>query len=92
MLEVGKQSLQFFDLVEDQFNRRVYKLKSLEQYSKEHNLNEQPSKRYFQQDKLEDIISQYPVMRKGMKPADLEKGQNISFSLVCLVHACYILG
>ncbi|KAG0148654.1 hypothetical protein CROQUDRAFT_383918 [Cronartium quercuum f. sp. fusiforme G11] len=74
MLEVGKQTLRFFD-VEDDFNggRKLYKLKSLEQYSKEHNVNEQPSKRYFPQDKLEDIISQYPVMRKGMKPADLEK-------------------
>lgn len=75
MLEVGRQTLQFFDVMEDNFNggRKTYKLKSLEQYSKEHNVAEQPSKRYFQQNTLEDIISQYPVIRKGMKPADLEK-------------------
>ncbi|KAA1063776.1 dual specificity protein kinase yak1 [Puccinia graminis f. sp. tritici] len=76
MLDVGRQTTQFFDVIEDTFNgaRKVYKLKSLEQYSKEHNVAEQPSKRYFQQNTLEDIISQYPVIRKGMKPADLEKG------------------
>ncbi|KNE97188.1 CMGC/DYRK/YAK protein kinase [Puccinia striiformis f. sp. tritici PST-78] len=75
MLDVGRQTTQFFDVIEDSFSgaRKVYKLKSLEQYSKEHNVAEQPSKRYFQQNTLEDIISQYPVIRKGMKPADLEK-------------------
>ncbi|MBW0528301.1 hypothetical protein O181_068016, partial [Austropuccinia psidii MF-1] len=75
MLEVGRQTLQFFDAIDDDFTseRKVYKLKTLEQYSKEHNVQEQPSKRYFQQNTLEDIISQYPVIRKGMKPADLEK-------------------
>ncbi|WAR61318.1 hypothetical protein PtB15_12B3 [Puccinia triticina] len=75
MLDVGRQTTQFFDVIEDNFNagRKAYKLKSLEQYSKEHNVAEQPSKRYFQQNTLEDIISQYPVIRKGMKPADLEK-------------------
>ncbi|PLW46971.1 hypothetical protein PCANC_06499 [Puccinia coronata f. sp. avenae] len=75
MLDMGRQTSQFFDVMEDTFNgsRKVYKLKSLEQYSKEHNIAEQPSKRYFQQNTLEDIISQYPVIRKGMKPADLEK-------------------
>ncbi|EGG07360.1 uncharacterized protein MELLADRAFT_48114, partial [Melampsora larici-populina 98AG31] len=86
MLEVGKQTLQFFDVLEDDFNGgKVYKLKSLEQYSKEHNVNEQPSKRYFQQDKLEDIISQYPVMRKGMKSADLEKEKHNRIAFIDFV-------
>lgn len=81
MLDVGRQTTQFFDVAEDTFNggRKIYKLKSLEQYSKEHNVAEQPSKRYFQQNTLEDIISQYPVIRKGMKPADLEKGMIHTF-------------
>ncbi|KAI8442774.1 kinase-like domain-containing protein [Phakopsora pachyrhizi] len=74
MLEVGKQTLQFFDVVDDfEGGRKTYTLKSIDQYSKEHHVQEQPSKRYFAQNTLEDIISQYPVLRKGLKPADLEK-------------------
>ncbi|PLW20960.1 hypothetical protein PCASD_13444 [Puccinia coronata f. sp. avenae] len=66
MLDMGRQTSQFFDVMEDTFNgsRKVYKLKSLEQYSKEHNIAEQPSKRYFQQNTLEDIISQYPKQNR----------------------------
>ncbi|POV98439.1 hypothetical protein PSTT_14448 [Puccinia striiformis] len=46
MLDVGRQTTQFFDVIEDSFSgaRKVYKLKSLEQYSKEHNVAEQPKK------------------------------------------------
>src|SRR6201995_814175 len=48
MLEVGKQSGEFFEKTNDDFGRRNYRLKTMEQYSREHNVKEQPSKKYFQ--------------------------------------------
>ncbi|ORZ36617.1 kinase-like domain-containing protein, partial [Catenaria anguillulae PL171] len=42
----------------------VYKLKSREQYSREYNTNEQPSKRYFAGTSLREVIMQYPMSRK----------------------------
>lgn len=74
MLEMGKQAGQFFDSYYDEYGRKCYKLKSLEQYSKEHNVQEQPSKKYFNATTLPEIIKSYPMSRKNMKPADVEKG------------------
>ncbi|KAI9224806.1 kinase-like domain-containing protein, partial [Blastocladiella britannica] len=42
----------------------VYKFKSREQYSREHNTNEQPSKRYFAGTSLREVVMQYPMSRK----------------------------
>jgi len=75
MLEVGKQSGEFFEKVHDDFGRRTYKLKPMEQYAREHGSKEQPSKKYFQQTKLDDIIRSYPMPRKGMKPNEMERGE-----------------
>lgn len=74
MLEVGKQSGEFFEKVHDEFGRRTYRLKSMEQYSREHGTKEQPSKKYFQQTRLPDIIRAYPMPRKGMKQNEMERG------------------
>lgn len=74
MLEVGKQSGEFFEKAHDDFGRRTYRLKPMEQYSREHGTKEQPSKKYFQQTRLPDIIRAYPMPRKGMKPAEMERG------------------
>jgi dual specificity protein kinase YAK1 len=73
MLEQGKQTAEFFNMYSDEYGRRQYKLKSLEQYSKEHNVQEQPSKRYFQATTLPDIVKTYPMSRKSGRPADVQK-------------------
>ena len=77
MLEMGKQSGEFFEKTQDEFGRKTYRLKSLEQYSREHNTKEQPSKKYFQASTLEEIIRSYPMPRKNMKQAEIERGMLI---------------
>lgn len=46
----------------------------MEQYATEHRTNEQPSKQYFKQTKLDDIIMQYAYSKKNPKQSDMEKG------------------
>ena len=77
MLEMGKQSGEFFEKTTDEFGRRGYRLKSMEQYSREHNVKEQPSKKYFQATTLPDIIRSYSMPRKNMKQAEVERGKQI---------------
>ncbi|KAK7515043.1 kinase-like domain-containing protein [Phyllosticta citriasiana] len=73
MLEMGKQSGEFFEKVTDEFGRRTWRLKSMEQYSREHGTKEQPSKKYFSATSLPEIIKNYPMPRKNMKPAEIER-------------------
>ena len=75
MLEMGKQSGEFFEKTTDEFGRRTYRLKSMEQYSREHNVKEQPSKKYFQATTLPEIIRSYSMPRKNMKQAEVERGK-----------------
>ncbi|GAA5975265.1 hypothetical protein JCM11641_005908 [Rhodosporidiobolus odoratus] len=73
MLDKGKQTSHFFDSVPDEYGRRRWKLKSLERYAQEYKANEQPSKKYFSATTLPDIIKQYPIVRKGLKEAEVDK-------------------
>ena len=75
MLEMGKQSGEFFEKTHDDYGRRTYRLKSMEQYSREHGSKEQPSKKYFQATTLPEIIRSYAMPRKNMKPAEIERGR-----------------
>lgn len=75
MLEMGKQSGEFFEKTTDEFSRRTYRLKTMEQYSREHNVKEQPSKKYFQATTLPEIIRSYSMPRKNMKQAEIERGK-----------------
>lgn len=75
MLEVGKQSGEFFEKTHDEFGRRNYRLKTMEQYSRERNVKEQPSKKYFQATTLPDIIKTYPLPRKNMKQHEIDRGE-----------------
>ena len=77
MLEMGKQSGEFFEKTADEYGRRSYRLKGMDQYSREHNAKEQPSKRYFQATTLPEIIRSYSMPRKNMKPAEVERGNGI---------------
>ena len=74
MLEVGKQSGEFFEKAHDEFGRRTYRLMSMDQYSRAHGTKEQPSKKYFTATRLPDIIRNYPMPRKGMKQNEVERG------------------
>jgi dual specificity protein kinase YAK1 len=76
MLEMGKQSGEFFQKEHDEYGRRAFRLKSMEQYSREHGSKEQPSKKYFSATTLPDIIKNYPMPRKNMKPAEIERGKD----------------
>ncbi|KAI9700769.1 MAG: dual specificity protein kinase yak1 [Candelina mexicana] len=76
MLEMGKQSGEFFEKAHDEFGRRNYRLKSMEQYSREHGSKEQPSKKYFQATTLPDIIRSYSMPRKNMKQAEIDREMN----------------
>ncbi|PGH16674.1 CMGC/DYRK/YAK protein kinase [Helicocarpus griseus UAMH5409] len=76
MLEGGKQAGEFFEKTQDEFGRRSYRLKSMEQYSREHNTKEQPSKKYFQATTLPDIIRSYTMPRKNMKEAEVDREMN----------------
>jgi len=78
MLEMGKQSGEFFEKIHDEFGRKTYRLKNMEQYSREHGTKEQPSKKYFSATTLPEIIKNYPMPRKNMKPAEIERGEMIS--------------
>ncbi|PWN41835.1 kinase-like protein [Ceraceosorus guamensis] len=75
MLDQGKQTSEFFNIAQDEWGRKSYRLKSIDQYQKERNPNppEQPSKRYFQATTLPDIVKTYPMARKSGKPADVQK-------------------
>ncbi|KIK67246.1 hypothetical protein GYMLUDRAFT_156550 [Collybiopsis luxurians FD-317 M1] len=66
MLNIGKQSSQFFDSVDvwnphTGQNEKKWKLKSLEQYSRDHGTNEQPGKQYFKANSLPEIINTAPM-------------------------------
>jgi dual specificity protein kinase YAK1 len=74
MLDMGKQTSNFFTSYIDDFGRKRYKLKSLEQYSREHGTNEQPGKKYFNATTLPEIIRTAPQPKSASKTADLKKG------------------
>ncbi len=46
----------------------------MEVYSREHGTKEQPSKKYFQQSTLPEIIKSYPMPRKNMKQPEIDRG------------------
>ncbi|ORY33518.1 kinase-like domain-containing protein [Naematelia encephala] len=74
ILENGKQTHEFFNYNGlDAHGRKQYRLKPMEQYASEHRTNEQPSKQYFKQTKLKDIIMEYPFSKKNPKQSDIDK-------------------
>ncbi|KAL1748731.1 kinase-like domain-containing protein [Schizophyllum fasciatum] len=82
MLNSGKQTNQFFDSV-DTYNpatgqpEKKFTLKSIQQYSREHNTNEQPGKQYFKATNLPDIISSAPMpAAKPNRQNEMEKELN----------------
>ncbi|OAA36962.1 protein kinase Yak1 [Beauveria brongniartii RCEF 3172] len=85
MLEMGKQSGDFFEKRQDEFGRRTYQLKSMEQYARERNTKEQPSKKYFQASTLPEIIKSYPMPRKNMKQSEIDREMNNRIAFIDFV-------
>lgn len=77
LLEVGKQTHEFFNCHVDAHGRKNYTLKPMDQYAAEHRTNEQPSKQYFKQTRLNDIIMEYSFSKKNAKQSDIEKGGSL---------------
>jgi len=76
MMDMGKQTSHFFDAYTDAFGHKKYRLKTLEQYSRERNANEQPGKQYFKATTLPDIITQAPMpnFKSSRHGTEVEKG------------------
>jgi len=83
MMEMGKQTGQFFDSFVDMYGRKKWRLKSLDQYSREHNTNEQPGKQYFKASTLPEIVNTAPMpqFKSGRHSAEMEKGLSLPVSL-----------
>jgi len=85
MIEMGKQAGEFFEKRQDEFGRRTYHLKSMEQYSRERGTKEQPSKKYFQANTLPEIIKSYPMPRKNMKQSEIDREMNNRIAFIDFV-------
>ena len=68
MLEVGKKTPEYFNKsVINSTGKVKFTLKSIQEFSIKNQVNEKPSKQYFQQNTLEDILMSYPVFRTMTK-------------------------
>ncbi|SCW03203.1 LAFE_0G05270g1_1 [Lachancea fermentati] len=62
MLDMGKNSTNF--LLKSEGSGKSWRLKSVNEYNKEFQAQEQPGKQYFKWDKLDDIIKNYRIPKK----------------------------
>ncbi|KAF8635188.1 hypothetical protein AX17_003964 [Amanita inopinata Kibby_2008] len=89
MLNTGKQVHQFFDSYEVwspqvNQNEKRHRMKSIEQYSREHNTNEQPGKQYFKASSLPELINTAPMpqSKSGRQHHEVEKEMNNRASFI----------
>jgi serine/threonine protein kinase len=93
MIEVGKSAHHYFERYLSENGQKKYRLKSMEQYMREHSCREQPSKRYFQASTLPEIIKSYPITRKGLSQKETDKGKIVIHLLIlrCVcIYGCSI--
>ena len=78
MIDVGKQAGEFFETRRDTETgqRKTYRLKSIEQYSREHNTQEQPSKKYFKGTLLPEIVQSYDRDKGSSSSSKVENSAN----------------
>ncbi|KAK6701585.1 hypothetical protein SNK04_011507 [Fusarium graminearum] len=57
----------------------------MEQYARERNTKEQPSKKYFQANTLPEIIKTYPMPRKNMKQSEIDREMNNRIAFIDFV-------
>lgn len=82
MLETGKQVSHFFNVSLDEYGRKSWRLKTMEEYERDHpNQKEQPSKKFFQATTLPEIIKSYPTQKRSSSQADMEQemAKRVSF-------------
>ncbi|TFK73908.1 kinase-like protein [Pluteus cervinus] len=89
MLNTGKQTSQFFDCYEVwnphlSQNEKKYRLKTIEQYSRERNTNEQPGKQYFKANTLPEIVNTAPMpsSKSSRSAHEVEKEMNNRASFI----------
>lgn len=80
---VEKKSSNYIVKNYDKDNKVTYKMKTLEEFNRDFNLNEQPEKQYFSDTKLDKIIMNYRLPKKNMtqKEIDVELRDRS-----CLIH------
>lgn len=83
MIEMGKNAKNFLE--KDEFTQN-FKIKSIEKYSAERQVNETPGKNYLKSNDLEELIMKYTLHNKRtMTTSMIEKEQNDRASLVNLL-------
>jgi dual specificity protein kinase YAK1 len=65
MIEMGKNSENYFNGYTDEHGQKRYRLKTIDEYKLEQSKDEQPSKCYFTGTTLPEIISSYPMSRRA---------------------------
>ncbi|WFD00856.1 dual-specificity kinase [Malassezia yamatoensis] len=73
MLDAGRQTHEFFNVHTDAIGRTSYAIKPLDQYSRQHRVQEQASKQYFPGTTLPEIIRLAPITRRSGRSADTDK-------------------
>jgi dual specificity protein kinase YAK1 len=74
MCERGKNAIKFFDKKILENGQVKFEFKSIEQYSQEYNVFEEPSKRYFKSVYLEDMVREYPYSKRLVNQEEIEAG------------------
>ncbi len=75
MLEMGKSANDFFKSSLDEYGRKKWRLKTLDEYCRDKKTTEQPGKKYFSATTLPEIIKTAPNTNKTNKAVDMEKGR-----------------
>ncbi|KAJ1953232.1 dual specificity protein kinase yak1, partial [Dispira parvispora] len=82
MIETGKQAGLYFERPVDNTGVRQYRLKSMEQYSRETQRTEQPSKTYVKGSSVEEIINSLPLPPKLRTATEIEQERTRRAALV----------
>ncbi|EPX73005.1 CMGC/DYRK/YAK protein kinase Ppk15 [Schizosaccharomyces octosporus yFS286] len=78
MIEMGKNAKKYFN-ISIVNGRKIYELKSIEQFSIENNKVEQPGKQYFGEKALDAIIMNYPRRKTTPKHTPEEHEERLCF-------------
>ncbi|CCH59474.1 hypothetical protein TBLA_0B06510 [Henningerozyma blattae CBS 6284] len=90
MIDRGKNSAKYFsmidanDMVDSDTSGLKYRLKTVDQFNKQFNAQEKPSKQYFKWDKLHDIIKNYRLPKHIQNHPELI--ENEMKERECLIH------
>ncbi|TPX34815.1 hypothetical protein SmJEL517_g02534 [Synchytrium microbalum] len=91
MIERGKTAFNFCNKSMGPDGKMVYSLKTMEQYSLEQDCTEAPSKKYFVGTTLAEVISSYPVVKKGLSQKEIEKEMQNRLSFIDFLQGLLVL-